>query len=183
VVDGEALEQKFGFRRVDIVNDFEAIIQGIPQLKPGDVEILNRGTPSDDFQTIAVLGAGTGLGQAGALYDPDQKRYRVIPSEGGHCDFSPTNEEEIHLLRFLLGRYDRVSFERVLSGPGLVNIFDCLAESGAFEGAEAVRAQMTPEDPAAVISRNALEKGDRLCTRVLDLFVSIYGTERGAEFI
>ena len=179
LVDAPALESRFGFRQVALMNDFESIVHGIPSLEPEDLSVLQPGKRVEGGRTIAVLGAGTGLGEAGALYDPEEGRWRVIPTEGGHADFAPRNEEEIELLRFLRERFDHVSYERILSGAGLVHLFDFVDASGRYEVSPALREAMSREDPAAVITRAALEGGDPLCLHILDLFISVYGAEAG----
>jgi glucokinase len=107
-------------------------------------------------------------------------RYEVVPSEGGHGDFAPRNELEMGLLRHLLGRFpDHVSYERVVSGPGLVNVYDYLRDAGVVAEAPAVREAMAREDRGAVIGRHAVGGSDPLCVKAVELFGGVYGAEAG----
>jgi glucokinase len=125
-----------------------------------------------------VVAAGTGLGQAGLYWDGT--RHRPFASEGGHSDFAPRDEEEVALWRWLYGRLQgHVSAERVLSGQGLVAIFDFLRSRGARPGEAVARALAQGEDPAAVISRHGLDRSDALCDAALERFASIYGAVAG----
>ena len=125
----------------------------------------------------AVIAAGTGLGEAGMYWDG--ARPPVFACEGGHSDFAPRNELEIELLRYLHGRFGHVSYERIVSGPGLVNVFDFLRDTGRGKQPEWLTEEMAHDDPAAAISRAGMEGKCALCEQALDLFVSIYGAEAG----
>ncbi|MBE9504538.1 MAG: glucokinase [Proteobacteria bacterium] len=177
-VDASELKNNLGFKNVNLVNDFKSIGLGIPYLKEQDLLILNEGL-KDRNGHVAIIGAGTGLGQGLAIYSRAHKRYRVLPSEGGHCDFAPNNEEEIGLLRYLMQKYEHVSVEKVVSGLGLFNIYNYLAESGFAERSPETRKKLEAGDPAAVISSLAIEGSDALCVKALDMFASIYGAEAG----
>ena len=161
---------------VDLINDLAANAWGAVALTPEDLTVLNEGVP-DAAGNAAVIAAGTGLGEAGLFWDG--QRHRVFASEGGHVDFAPRNELEIELLRYLLARYSRVSYERVLSGPGLRNIYRFLRDTGRGEESQQIVEAMRKADPAAVISREALSGDDALCVQALDLFVAIYGAAAG----
>jgi glucokinase len=124
-----------------------------------------------------VIAAGTGLGEAGMFWDGRQ--HQVFACEGGHADFAPRNEVETELLRYLRARFGRVSYERVLSGPGLVSIYRFLRDTGRGEEPKWLAERMAMEDCAAVISKAALEGKSPLCEQALDIFVSIYGAEAG----
>lgn len=179
VVDREKIRDRFGFAGVSLINDFEAIVHGIPHLSGTDLMVLNPGV-KDPQGNIAVLGAGTGLGEAFAVYAEPIRGYRVYPSEGGHASFAPTNEEEIALLQYLRGEYDHVSFERVLSGSGLVKIYEFLLSTGDYEVSEQLRQEMESIlDPAAAITRFGLDGQSEICSRALDIFCSVYGSETG----
>ena len=125
----------------------------------------------------AVIAAGTGLGEAVLFWDGSS--HRPSPSEGGHVDFAPRNPLEIRLLEHLLKRYRRVSYERVLSGPGLVNIYEFLKETGRGEEPPWLSEKLKRENPPSVISHGAIEENVPLCVEALDLFASIYGAEAG----
>jgi glucokinase len=179
VIDAREINAKFGIERVSLINDFEAIVYGVPQLDEDELEVINKGI-KDPRGNIAVLGAGTGLGEAFAVYENHSNRYRVYPSEGGHASFSPNNDEEIGLLKFLQGEHGHVSFERVLSGNGLVNIYRYLASSGSYGVSGEVEKEIKSGlNPAGTISRLAMVGKSDICSKSLDLFASIYGSEAG----
>ena len=177
-VDEVLLLERFKFRRAKLLNDFKAIAYGIPHLQKGDIAVINKGY-LDREGPIAIIGAGTGLGEGMAFFSQSSKAYEVIPSEGGHSSFSPTNEEEIGLLKYLIDRDGHVSFEKILSGQGLFNIYTYLAESGYAEKTEEVTRRLSEDDPATVISGLGLSGKDALCRRALEMFVRIYGVEAG----
>ena len=176
IVDVKALQRTLKLETVGLINDLEATAYGIEILPEKAFVTLHTGQPSPHGNR-AVIAAGTGLGEGMLLWEG--QRFRAIASEGGHADFAPRNPLEIELFRFLLGRFGRVSYERVLSGPGLVNIYRFLKETGRGEEPAWLTEQLTSDDPAAVISENALAGRSDLCVKSLDLFVSIYGAEAG----
>jgi glucokinase len=176
VVDADQLATLFGFDAVTLVNDLEATALGLVALDAQDFAVLNEGAPESEGNT-AIISAGTGLGEAGLHFEG--KVRRPFASEGGHADFAPRNELEIELLRYLIPQFQHVSYERVLSGPGLVNIYTFLRDTGRGEEASWLADKMQHADPAAVITQAALEGKSELCMRALDLFVSVYGAEAG----
>ena len=177
VIDAREIEASQPLGRVALVNDFKAAALGVLHLQPGEWVDLNPSATPVPEAPIAVLGAGTGLGEA--LLFHAGGRYNVIPTEGGHTDLAPRNEEEIQLLRFLLKRHKRVSYERVLAGAGLHAVYDHLVDAGYAPESEAVKAAMAAGDPAAVISQFGQAKQDRLCEKALDMFMALYGAEAG----
>lgn len=176
VVDADQLATLFGFDAVTLVNDLEANAFGLVALEAKDFAVLNEGAPESEGNT-AIISAGTGLGEAGLHFEG--KMRRPFASEGGHADFAPRNELEIELLRYLIPQFHHVSYERVLSGPGLQNIYTFLRDTGRGEEAAWLADEMQEAAPSAVITRAALEGKSELCMRALDLFVSIYGAEAG----
>jgi glucokinase len=176
VVDSSLVAHEVGLKRVGLINDLEANAWGIAVLEAGDFVVLNPGA-SDASGNAAIISAGTGLGEA-ALYW-DGKNHRPFATEGGHSDFAPRNRLEVELLEYLLRQFQRVSFERVVSGPGLLNIYRFLRDSGRGEEPPWLAEQMRDEDPGAVISQAALNGKSELCIQTLDLFVSVYGAEAG----
>ncbi|MBI3879860.1 MAG: glucokinase [Verrucomicrobia bacterium] len=175
-VDAAQLSLALSLPVVWLINDLEANAYGAAALKKKDFEVLNAGH-ADLIGNAAIISAGTGLGEAGFYFDG--KRYRPFASEGGHVDFAPRNELEIEMLRFLIGKFGRVSYERVLSGPGLRNIYGFLRDTGRGAETPAVAEQMQAGDPSAAIAKAALEGKCDLCGQALDLFVAIYGAEAG----
>lgn len=176
VIDSERIRQRIGLEKVTFVNDFAANCYAVTRLGPEDLRQIGGGSPVER-EPIAVLGAGTGLGEAFLVHDG--RDYLVVPSEGGHTDFAPRSALEIRLLEFLTKRFGRVSYERILSGPGLVNVYEFFRDSERLEESKKVREEMRDEDPGVVITRNALNRGDVLCERALDLFCGVYGAEAG----
>jgi len=124
-----------------------------------------------------VLGAGTGLGIGQLVWQHDH--YEALSSEGGHVDFAPTDSQQIALLNYLLERFDHVSYERLLSGPGLVNIYDYLRHAGFAEENNTLSLIMCQSDPATAIADYALNKSDVLAGEAMDLFIAIYGAMAG----
>jgi glucokinase len=172
-LDPAAIAAEFGIGRVRLVNDFEAAAEGVEALGQGDSAILQRGEPLPGAARV-VIGAGSGLGVAYVL--PQGKRYRVIAGEGGHAGFAPADDEQMRLWRALHAQFGRVSVEHVVSGPGLVRIYEFLRAE--MPEAPALRASLLTEG-AAAISRHALEQNDPLACRALDLFISCYGAVAG----
>jgi glucokinase len=159
-----------------LINDLEANAWGIQDLTEKDFLLLNQvRTPAAGNQ--AVIAAGTGLGEAGLYWDGN--KYHVFACEGGHADFAPRNELEIELLRYLLRSFDHVSYERIVSGPGLVNVYYFLRDSGRGAEQKWLAEEIREADPAAAISRAALAGKCGLAEQALDLWISIYGAEAG----
>ena len=174
-VDERVLAATVPVARVRLVNDLEAAAHGVLALPEDELATLQPGTPRDG--NVAVIAAGTGLGEA--LVVIDGGRRAVIASEGGHTDFAPRNELEEGLLRFLRKQFGRVSYERILSGPGFHNLYRFLRSAGYAPESPAVAEALTREDPAAVITRHALAGSDALSTKVVEMFIGIYGAEAG----
>lgn len=175
-IDARQLRDKLGLERVALVNDFAAVAYGVTALGPGDLDILQAGE-RDPGGPVALIGAGTGLGEA--LLVPTPAGPRVLPSEGGHADLAPRNEVEIALLRFLLRRHHRVSYERIVSGPGLVTAYEFVIAEGLAPELSDTRERMASEDRGAVIGARALAGDDPACVRAVELFVGLYGAEAG----
>jgi glucokinase len=176
VVDGNQIAREFGISSVTLLNDLEATAHGVLGLDESEIRFLNAGIP-DPEGNRAVIAAGTGLGEAVLFWDGSS--YRPSESEGGHADFAPRNPLEIRLLDFLLKRYSHVSYERILSGPGLVNIYEFLKETERGEEPPWLAERLKSQNPPSVISRAAIEEKVPLCVEALDLFASIYGAETG----
>ena len=156
-IDADALERAFSIPHVDLINDFYAVALGVPLM--GDADLVNlQAADRDRTAPIAILGAGTGLGEAFVV--PHGGEWVVIPSEGGHADFAPQDEEQARLLLWLRARHGRVSWERVVSGMGLTNIYEFLGG--------------TVVEPAAIASSE-----DAAARRAREIFVDAYGAEAG----
>ena len=184
VVDGKALSQRLAIPRVTLVNDFYAAALGVTAVSPEQLASLGGGPPVPRGP-IAVLGAGTGLGQAFLLWSAQEGGYQVVPSEGGHVDLAARTPLEMGLVQFLNGKYGRVSCERVLSGRGLVDVFSFLSMEPACrslirpETAAALAAQGPGHDPAAIISQRAMAGTDPVCEMALSIFCSVLGSTAG----
>jgi glucokinase len=176
VVDTKELASELDINPVILINDLLANAHGITLLDESDFVVANSGSPSPTGNR-ALISAGTGLGEAGLLAGP--QGYEPFPSEGGHADFGPRNEQEIELLRYLMDRFEHVSYERVLSGPGLHNIYQFLRDTGRGEEPSWLAEQIAHGDPSAAIATSALEGTSDICVQALDIFVSVYGAEAG----
>ena len=175
-IDADSLAREFAIGRVMLCNDFEAVAHGISCLNENELVTLQQGE-EDKSAPRAVLGAGTGLGQA--LLIPQNGKWQVIATEGGHADFGPRDRIQILLLEHLIERFGHVSYERLLSGAGLVAIYDFLRAVEQYEEDPALRQLMLVEDRAAAISQFALEAHDPLARESLQLFIKIYGAQAG----
>jgi glucokinase len=175
-ISASSLKRVLSLPVVSLINDLVANARGTGVLKRTDFAVLNRGLKKTGH--AALLSAGTGLGAAILFWDGS--RHIPAPSEGGHAEFGPRNRLELGLLRYLFERFGHVSYERILSGAGLFNIYQFLRDTGA-EGRENAKLglRLEQEDPAAVITEAARLGKSRLCGASLDLFVSIYGAAAG----
>lgn len=172
-VETAALAERVGCARVRLLNDLEATALGALELRRDQLRTLNAGRVREAHR--AVIAAGTGLGQAVLFWDGSA--YSPLATEGGHTGFAPRTETEIELLRYLGKRFGRVSAERVISGPGLLHIFEFLrAEVGhVVEGA--VLDRMSVEDPAAVIGSAAGDGSCPTCREAVEIFLGAYGAQ------
>src|ERR1044072_1066073 len=175
IVSAENLARILNLESVSLINDLAATAHGIPALKPEEMLALNEGAIEPG--NAALVAAGTGLGVASLFWDGE--RYTPSASEGGHVDFAPRNLLEIELLKYMLTRHSRVSIERVLSGPGLFNIYDFLRASGYGTESPEIAARFAAHDPSSVISQAALAHECKMCVKALDMFAAIYGATAG----
>jgi glucokinase len=177
VVDAAKIARLLQFPQVALLNDLEAGAYGIFTLESHELLTLNDGEVRRPGNKV-LISAGTGLGEA-TLYD-DGREYYPSASEGGHGDFAPKDETEIELLRYLIEKFGHVSYERVVSGPGLFNIYNFLRDSGRLPEPGWLKEKLSAaNDPSAVISQGALSAESEICVNALDLFVSVYGAEAG----
>lgn len=178
-MDERELEEALGLRRAHLLNDLEAVASAVPSLSIEDRSTLNEGTPQAGG-AIAVIAPGTGLGEGFLAWDGS--RYHAYPSEGGHTDFAPINDVEIELLRYLMRKYDHVSYEWVCSGMGIPNIYDFYKDNDYAPEPEWLAEQLSgAEDRTPVIVSAALAE-DRDCAlaeMTLRTFVSVLGAEAG----
>jgi glucokinase len=177
-LDSRELARQLQIDHVFLINDLEANGYGVAELGPDQIYTLSEGDASQ-IGNRGLIAAGTGLGEGilawnGRIHVP-------YPSEGGHTDFGPRNEAEIELLRFLQRKYNgRVSYERVVSGMGLTNIYDFLRDNQGMEEPKWLAEKIAEaHDPNSVITEMALSAKSEICSKALDMMVSIYGAEAG----
>ena len=178
-IDAKALGAALGISKVLLVNDFHALSIGITCLPEGDFEVLCDAPASSDGPW-AVIGAGTGLGEA-VLTKSEKGGFNVLASEGSHTDFGPVDEEQMALLQFLMKRHGgHVSYERIASGSGLPSILDFLLSRGMkLTPAAAAEIAADASKTSAVISGHGMKGDDEVCVKALDLFTSVYGAAAG----
>ncbi len=174
-IDQNSLQKHFKWKTVHLINDLVAMACSIPFLKDNQVAPLND-VPVKSAGNIGLLAAGTGLGEAILFWDG--KKYMPSPSEGGHKDFAPRNEIQYRLLCYLHGKYGHASVERVLSGPGLIDIFLFILKDKNIQS-PAWLAECRQNIDAAEISQRALAGRDPVCREALMLFSEVYGAEAG----
>src|ERR1700723_26585 len=177
VIDAREVAKQLRLDSVGLLNDLEAFAYEIDGLESKDFITLSEGTEEAEGNR-AVISAKTGLGMAGLYWDGF--RHHPFACEGGHADFAPRNDLQMELLAYLQKKYGRISCERILSGPGIKNIYDFLRDAHKAEEPEWLRTQMTTApDPPALISKTALEGKAASCDQTMSIFVSIFGAETG----
>jgi glucokinase len=170
------LKKRFNWPRVRLINDLLATAHAVPFLQGKEIYRLNS-EKDRKGENIALIAPGTGLGMGLLVFH--EGGYISVPSEGGHIGFPPTREEEVTLWRYLRKRYGRVSVERVLSGPGLVNIYGWLKESRSYREPAWLKKLIETKDPGKVVTDQALNGKDPLCIEALEVFVAILGATAG----
>ena len=176
-LDSRELSKTLSIEHIFLINDLEANGYGIPELAPEQIHVLHQGDP-EAVGSRGLLAAGTGLGEALLIWNG--KMHTPYPSEGGHCDFSARNPLEIELLQHLMQQFKgRVSWERVVSGMGIQNIYAFLRDGKGMEEPKWLQERMLAEDPNAVIGELGASGASDLCVRTLDVFASAYGAEAG----
>jgi glucokinase len=174
-LDSRELSISLDIQHVFLINDLEANGYGIAELSADQIFTLSEGDASQ-MGNRALIAAGTGLGEAFLVWDGHS--HVPYPSEGGHVDYAPRNEDEIDLLRFLKQKYNgRISYERIISGMGLTNVYEFLREVRGVEEPAWLAERLTHGDPNAVITELALAAKSEICEKTLDMFVSAYGAE------
>jgi len=181
VIDGQELAQRFSTDQVKLLNDLEAMAIGILNSPDADLVELNPNAQNKKGN-IAVIAAGTGLGQAILYWDGEH--HRPIATEGGHSDFAAQSKQQDHLLNYLRKRFnDHVSWERVLSGDGFGYLYDFLVDTGYAPACPAVPSENDVSayagDRNAIISRLGINQEDPICIEVVRLFVELYAAESG----
>lgn len=166
-IDKAEISAMLGGCPVAILNDLEATAYGLAALKPSELHVLHKGTNITPGN-IGILAAGTGLGEAGLFFDG--KSYHPFATEGGHADFAPRTKQDLNILAFLQTRHEHVSWERLLSGQGIVTIWEYLTQAEGKACAQNILDQMKTMDPAAVISNAAKAQSCSVCVETIALF-------------
>lgn len=174
-VSAHAIAQATGIAATSVINDLQAMAHGVTRMRAEDLVAL-QATPAGANGPIVLVGAGTGLGQAFLV--KHDARYEILASEGGHATFAPRTEREWRLRSALAGEYGHVSYERVVSGPGIESIYRFLVSSSAAPENATVTAEVRREGAAAV-TRHALDGSDPTCSEAIDIFVGAYGSHAG----
>ena len=179
VIEETALAQALNLKpqAVHVINDLEAIARAVPILRPADLETLNTGEPAPEG-AIAVVAPGTGLGES--FLTLDGGGYLAHSSEGGHSDFAPTNERQIHLLEYMFKKFEHVSFEHVCSGIGIPHIYNYLRDvEQTRENPDVAAFIEAASDPSVAIIQHAIDSANpsKLCVATIGMFVSILASE------
>ena len=177
ILDEKKLSRDLKIKNFKLLNDLEALACSIEYIEKKDLTTLHKGKVTKTKSNIAVIAPGTGLGQAALIYDHHIKKYHIVPTEGGHTDFAPDNDLEYGLNKFLKKRYGHVSWERVVSGMGIVNIFDYLESTRKYKTGIELKERFRNEDKASVISSEAKTGKNGICNAVMNIFVSALGRQ------
>jgi len=177
-VDASEIEKEFSIPQVSLLNDLEANAYGISELSPRDFAVIQEGSPEPEGNRC-VVSPGTGLGEGGLYWDVKRKKYRVWACEGGHSDFGPRNELEIALLEYLIKEFGHVSYERVVSGMGIENIYKFLRDSGRGRELPKVASEMETGNVGLIISKYADSGECQMCVQTIEIFVAAFGAEAG----
>ncbi len=176
IIDGKKIADLFKISSVYLINDLEANAWGIPCLKEDELYTLNKGVKTQ-VGNRALISAGTGLGESGLYFDG--KNHIPFASEGGHCNFAPTNEEEVEIWRYLNQRYKHVSYERLLCGAGLLNIYRFFIDIKKEKELPELTEKFSQMDPAQCIYEYGSTGKCSTCKKAIERFISIYGSETG----
>lgn len=176
VVDGDALAPVLKLESLPLLNDLEAAAWGLSYLNLNGVRTLREGAPGA-VGNRALIAAGTGLGEAALFWDGHD--HHPFATEGGHADFGPANEQQVELWRFLRSQYAHVSWERIVSGPGLISLFQFILQQHGRKEPSWFRAELAEGDAAAAITQRAHDEGCPSCRETLDLFFCLLGAETG----
>ncbi|NGX56538.1 MAG: Glucokinase [Candidatus Anoxychlamydiales bacterium] len=177
IIDSNEIRTHLNIKNVYLLNDLQANAYGIEVLKEDEFYVINEGI-KDQKGNRCLLAAGTGLGEAGLFFDG--KKHIPFACEGGHCDFAARNELEIEIFKFLEKKYSHVSYERILSGPGIYNLYSFLYESKLEQSPSEFHKEIqNSKEPQIAITKKAISSEMKICERTIEIFVSIYGAEAG----
>ena len=175
IVNAKELEKEFSIPHLFLINDLLANAYGLECLSKKELHTLNEGAQLKGNR--ALISAGTGLGEAGLYFDG--KNYHPFASEGGHADFAPRDELEMEFFRYLKKKYTHVSYERVLSGLGLYELYQFLIDMQLEKESQEIKIEFLSKDKAAVVGEKGVKKENKACMRALKWFISLYGSEAG----
>ena len=175
-VEAALITEKFDFEQTWLLNDLEANAWGIETLEDSDIYTLNQGSATATGNR-SIISAGTGLGEAGLFWDGN--RHIPFPSEGGHADFCPNTALETALCEQLAEEFGHVSWERIVSGLGLVKLYSFLCQYRECSTPDWLKLQMGEMGVAPSVSQAAMDRSDPVCVEALDLFIQLYGREAG----
>lgn len=175
-IDADSLQRKFGFAHCVLLNDLEATARGLPALEAADSFTLHAGA-ANAVGNVAVIAAGTGLGEAGLFWDG--QHHQPFATEGGHTSFTASDDLEFALLKYLQQRYEHVSWERIVSGMGIVALHEFMCHHHRATVPAWLKEEMQQGDVAAAIANAAMSERDELCVATLDWFLQLYGAETG----
>lgn len=175
-IDADALQSKFSFAHCALLNDLEATAYGLPALGAADFLTLHEGA-TNAIGNVAVIAAGTGLGEAGLFWDG--RGHHPFATEGGHTSFSASDDREFALLKYLQQRHEHVSWERIVSGMGIVALYEFMCYYHHASTPAWLSEEMEHGDVAAAIANAAMSERDELCVETLDWFLQLYGSEAG----
>ncbi|MBK6504312.1 MAG: glucokinase [Ignavibacteria bacterium] len=176
-IEEENLMKNSGIKNCLLANDLEIIAHSISYLSDIDLKCIHPGKGTTAAGNMAIIAPGTGLGQALIIKHNDARI--VVTTEGGHADFAPQDELQIRLLKYLMKKFGHVSYERILSGPGICNIFDFLADEMAMKTDCDIEAKIAEDDKAKVISESAVNGTSEVCSQTMNIFVSVLGAHAG----
>lgn len=168
------VQEATGIEDTSLINDLEATAYGLATLQENSLQTLHSGEP-ETGGNMAIIAPGTGLGEAGLFWDGTL--YAPFATEGGHCDFAPRNELDMELLQFLQEKYQIVSWERLVSGPGIYDTFQFLRDVRHMHVPDWLEKELLEKDPAAVISSNAIEQKVSICIKTMEMFVRYLARE------
>lgn len=174
VLDSEELKENLGISHIHLLNDLEATAYGLAVLEEDELVNIHPGNPSAGGN-MAIIAPGTGLGEAGLYFDGEC--FHPFPTEGGHCDFSPRTAFDVDLHNYLSAKYGVVSWEKLISGPAIVDIYEFIVERNSIDEPKWIKNQLQTQDPAAVISTQALEKRSETCVTAMDHFIRYLARE------
>ncbi len=174
VVDEKVIQKKLSLDYFSLINDLQATAYGVMVLPDESFAWLTQGEAVHQAPK-AVVAAGTGLGEAVLVWHGEG--YRAWPSEGGHCNFAPRNELEMELLRYMQSKVGHVSYERLISGPGKLKLYEFLRDTGKAKEPAWLKEALSKGDPSPLISQYTLSGESELCVKTTELFVSIYAAE------